>query len=279
MAVCCWGGNNAARLTHLCKRFHPTAITSRLIQINSKMKFTATVVLGLATISGANGKPSAASTKSAKSKSLSYETKSSKSKSSKAQCIEDSSLSLSYSSKSGKASAKSGKGGKAHLSLSMSMSMEYSEGCGPCAFLGPVFGVDCGTDVGFCSTLIGSLDGAPVAKQCIANNCIPSCFFLEPACVKCDEGPLFGANCPADGVNCEITWTNDAAPTCVKSDCVFTQECSLCAEAPEALNCPTDQTYCELDGTECVACNDPPAGDNARRLMETTGHPTQLFQW
>ena len=275
--------------------------------MNSKMKITNTVVLGLATISGANGKPSTASTassKAAKSKSLSlsFDTKSAKSKSSKAQCIEVGSFS--YLTKSGKTKLPwPAKSGKAHLSLSMSMSMEYIdiEICAPCS-VGPLylnFTGNCGTNIGFCtlSTTVSPDEIVTSFDECDANNCIPECSLLEPICEPCERGHLFGAGCPAVASNCEMTWTADAEPTCVSSDCVNEDfQCGLCETAVAGLNCPDSDGYCQIQGTDCIACNatacpdypfsecaNPPADDDAIARRLETGNEgwgfNHVFQW
>ena len=161
------------------------------------------------------GKPSTASTKSAKS--LSYDTKSAKAKAGKTQCIDSS---LSYSAKSGKA-----KSGNADLSMSMSMS---SSTCLPCSTGLPLYQVDCGTDVGFC--MYTGLP--PNVEQCVADNCVPDCSFVEGLCDSCSFGPLLGVDCP-DGDACLFQWSADAPPTCKISDCVpdsdNTVQCGLLA--------------------------------------------------
>ena len=254
------------------------------------MKITATaVVLGLVAFGEAKkgGKPSTASTKSAKS--LSYDTKSTKAKAGKSQCFDSS---LSYSAKSGKA-----KSGKADLSMSMSMS---SSGCLPCSIGLPAFKLDCGTDIGFCTFTANGDD----IEQCAANNCIPDCEWVNGFCDNCSFGQLLGADCP-DGDFCEFQWSADAAPTCKLSDCVppsdDTVQCGPCDIAVPGANCPqppANVEYCQLTAengeTTCVACSetacpdlplsectDPPA-DNARKLKEMSNEGRffkELFQW
>ena len=262
----------------------------------SKMKSTATVVLGLVAMSEAKkgGKPSTASTKAAKTKSisLSYDTKSAKSKAVKTQCI-DTDSSLSYSAKSGKA-----KSGKADLSMSMSMS---STACLPCSLGLPVYDFDCFTDVGFCTYTTSNF---PTIDQCVANSCVPDCSWVEPICDFCSTGNSFGANCPDGWDVCEFQWSADAPPTCKISDCVpedpdGPQLCNLCTKIPAGFGCPAVDGYCQIntvDGgnVQCVTCSDtecpdfqlsqclePPAGGGARRLEMSSGGQilNDLFQW
>lgn len=227
-------------------------------------------VMTVAIISGVNGrKSSKASTKSAKSKST-------KSKSSKAPT----------------------KSGKADLSMSTSTGR-----CQPCSAGLPVYGVDCVTDIGFC-TITGA---PPNVTQCAANNCTPTSDWLEPTCEPCSLGALLGVNCPQQegGPNCLFTFSADAAPTCIISpDCVSdnigdADSCGPCSMAPDSFGCPSNtEGYCQInfpaDGIECVQCNatacpsftfdqcaEPPASENGVRGLENNKgwNFNSVFQW
>eukprot|EP00986_Skeletonema_menzelii_P003761 scaffold1202_cov149-Skeletonema_menzelii.AAC.6 len=116
---------------------------------------------------------------------------------------------------------------------------------------------------------------------CDAKACTPFCSLLEPVCEPCDKGGLFGATCPQESTNCEISFNVDAEPTCVSSDCVIPVDiqCGPCKEAVP-IGCPDVEGFCELDfqTLECVTCTDEacpnlpldqcsqPAGGDARRL-------------
>mmetsp|Transcript_14742 Transcript_14742/g.22171 ORF Transcript_14742/g.22171 Transcript_14742/m.22171 type:complete len:232 (-) Transcript_14742:143-838(-) len=228
----------------------------------------ATAVISLVTIIGANG-TSTASTKSSKSK---------------ASCIE---------SKSGKSS----KSGKASGLLSV---------CEPCSVGSGYFNSTlCGTDAGFCEISINVTQNA--IDACDANNCAPDCFYLEPICELCSFGPLVGVDCPQPGSNltaCEFSFSADAEPTCVISDCVPTDDvepvCGPCSTAPEPYGCPDVDGFCQadfdVDTIVCVQCNEtacpdftvdqciPPEDEtDARRLeMGDKGlrfNNDNVFQW
>eukprot|EP00984_Skeletonema_dohrnii_P021837 scaffold11009_cov75-Skeletonema_dohrnii-CCMP3373.AAC.2 len=193
----------------------------------------ATAVISLVTIIGANG-TSTASTKSSKSKS----------------CIE---------SKSGK--ALSSKSGKASGLLSF---------CEPCIFGSVDFNSTlCGTDAGFCDFSVNVTQNALDLETCDANNCAPDCYYLEPQCELCSIGPLVGVDCPQPESNltaCEISFSADAEPTCVISDCVppyldIEPACGVCSTAPSEYGCPDVDGFCQAEididtlTITCVQCN------------------------
>mmetsp|Transcript_28761 Transcript_28761/g.48943 ORF Transcript_28761/g.48943 Transcript_28761/m.48943 type:complete len:228 (+) Transcript_28761:74-757(+) len=224
----------------------------------------ATAVISLVTIIGANG-TSTASTKSSKSK---------------ASCIE---------SKSGKSS----KSGKASGLLSV---------CSACSFgSGIIYNTTlCGTDAGFCEFSINVTQIA--VDACDANNCVPACDLLEPICELCVAGPIYGVDCPQGPDACEISFSADAEPTCVISDCVPPDDvelgCGVCSTAPESYGCPDDDVnYCQadfdVDTIVCVQCNETACPDytfdqcgdpdetDARRLEmgDKEWSFNNVFQW
>jgi len=228
----------------------------------------ATAVISLVTIIGANG-TSTASTKSSKSK---------------ASCIE---------SKSGKALSLSSKSGKASGLLSV---------CSACSFgSGIIYNTTlCGTDAGFCEFSINVTQIA--VDACDANNCVPACDLLEPICELCVAGPIYGADCPQGPDACEISFSADAEPTCVISDCVPPDDvelgCGVCSTAPESYGCPDDDVnYCQadfdVDTIVCVQCNETACPDytfdqcgdpdetDARRLEmgDKEWSFNNVFQW